>query len=374
MINEKERKQIQRYCVYPKIALAAIIMSFVMCGLLVLLEMIDDLVFHNKGFQPAGLITIIGFVVVYVVIFCYCMLCPRFGMRGRQWRELQARLQVKQTEKDRSGQVAGTLAMQASSRLLKNSNNDTAKHIGGAMEVAGAVSAVATASDVLSETWMNAEEMANTYGVRIPKIKKWIVGLGVLPVLIVIGVYIPQYMQGRQDMKESIAVCTERIETVKEALAPVCEYVYADNPQESYSDYSYHVTGNLRERGDGVQASYVYITFDTNGTITEIHYTEEIDPNVSLEENLTRIRQDFEILHGPLADLDVPVADPDLLMVYELPDTFQQEFLSGSLYEEIRMHADGYPIQVYCSFSTETEEDFDEYSKPDVSLLLSGKN
>ena len=134
------------------------------------------------------------------------------------------------------------------------------------------------------------------------------------------------------------------------------------------------MTGNLRERGDGVQASYVCITFDTNGTITEIHYTEEIDPNVSLEENLTRIRQDFEILHGPLADLDVPVADPDLLMVYELPDTFQQEFLSGSLYEEIRMHADGYPIQVYCSFSTETEEDFDEYSKPDVSLLLSGKN
>lgn len=50
MLQEKERKQILRYCIYPKIALTAIILSLVLAVLILPLEMIDDLVFHNKGF------------------------------------------------------------------------------------------------------------------------------------------------------------------------------------------------------------------------------------------------------------------------------------------------------------------------------------
>ena len=43
MINNKEKKMIQRYCIYPKIAVVALIFSFVQCALIVPLEMIDDL-------------------------------------------------------------------------------------------------------------------------------------------------------------------------------------------------------------------------------------------------------------------------------------------------------------------------------------------
>lgn len=55
MINDKEKKMIQRYCIYPKIAVIALIFSFIQCALIVPLEMIDDLVFHNKGFEPTGM-------------------------------------------------------------------------------------------------------------------------------------------------------------------------------------------------------------------------------------------------------------------------------------------------------------------------------
>ena len=41
MINNKEKKMIQRYCIYPKIAVVALIFSFVQCALIVPLEMID---------------------------------------------------------------------------------------------------------------------------------------------------------------------------------------------------------------------------------------------------------------------------------------------------------------------------------------------
>jgi len=37
-LSKKEQKRIQKYCVFPKISRVAIIMSFVLCGLIVVLE------------------------------------------------------------------------------------------------------------------------------------------------------------------------------------------------------------------------------------------------------------------------------------------------------------------------------------------------
>lgn len=141
---------IQRYCIYPKIAVVALIFSFVQCALIVPLEMIDDLVFQNKGFQPTGMFTAIGFVIIYVVIFCFCALVPKFGMNGNKWKSLIHRLNVKQSETDYSKEVSAALASQAVGRFLKESDNDTAKNIGSAMQVAGAVSTVSTSIDMLS--------------------------------------------------------------------------------------------------------------------------------------------------------------------------------------------------------------------------------
>lgn len=371
MLQEKERKQILRYCIYPKIALTAIILSLVLAVLILPLEMIDDLVFHNKGFQPAGLYTILGFVAVYVIIFCYCTLCPRFGMRGKRWAALQAGLNVPQTEKDHSGQIASTLALQSSGRLLSKSDNDTAKHIGGALEVAGAVSAVATAADVLSETWGNAESMAHAYGVPIPNIKKQLIAFAVLPVLIVIGIYIPQYVQGNQAIQEKIAASAEQLQIAEDALSPVCEYVSADDPYENYHDYGYHVSGYLRERGSGTQTCYVYLTFDESGIITEVSYCCEIDINISLEENLRQIEQDFETLEAPLANLNISVANPELLTLHRLPEEFKEAFLTGTIYENIHIYTNAAPIRLSCSFVTDSEEDFDEYSRPYIMFWIS---
>ena len=68
-LSEKEKKQTRRYCVYLKIALRALIMSFVLCALIVPLEMIDDLVFHNDGFQPVGIDTGIALIALCVACF-----------------------------------------------------------------------------------------------------------------------------------------------------------------------------------------------------------------------------------------------------------------------------------------------------------------
>ena len=257
-LTEQEKKRIQRYCTYPKIAATALVMSFVACLLMLPLQMVNDIAFHQKEFQPAGIYTAIALTVIELAIFCYCALAPRFGMQGKQWKELQSRLAVAQTNKDRSAEVAGVLATQAAGRLLKNSDNDLARNLGGAAEIAGAVGAVATAADVLAETSSNAEAMAAAYDVTIPSVKKQIIALAVAPAIVLLGVYIPQFVQGNNELQVRKAAAAEQLAIAQDALEPVCERVAADNPYESYHDYGYRIIGYLRDNDLGAQAAYVY--------------------------------------------------------------------------------------------------------------------
>ena len=372
-VSKQEKKRIQRYCIYPKIAFAALVMAFVACLLMLPLQMINDIAFHQKEFQPAGIYAAIALTAIELAIFCYCALAPRFGMRGKQWKELQSRLAVAQTNKDRSADVASVLAAQAAGRLLKDSDNDVARNLGGAAEIAGAVGAVATAADVLAETSSNAEAMANAYGVTIPSAKKQIIALIVVPVIVLLGAYIPQYIQGSSELQARKAAAAEQLTIAQDALEPVCERIAADDPYESYHDYGYRTIGYLRDNDLGSQAAYVYLSFDADGMLTSVDYTSQINPVASLEDNLARVEQDIATLCAPLNGLDISVATPDLLTPCSLSDEFKQAFLAGSLYEEISIKTEDESIKSYYTFETEPEEEFDEYTHPEIRLILSAK-
>ncbi len=73
-LSEQERKRIQRYCIYPKIAGAALAMAFVLPFLIIPFEMIDDIVFHHESFQETGMMTALALTAVELAIFCYCAL------------------------------------------------------------------------------------------------------------------------------------------------------------------------------------------------------------------------------------------------------------------------------------------------------------
>lgn len=372
-VSEQEKKRIQRYCIYPKIAAAALVMAFVACLLMLPLQMVNDIAFHQKEFQAAGIYTAIALTAIELAIFCYCALAPRFGMQSKQWKELQSRLAVAQTNKDRSAEVAGVLAAQAAGRLLKDSDNDIARNLGGGAEIAGAVGAVATAADVLAETSSNAEAMATAYGVTIPSAKKQIIALAVVPVIVLLGVYVPQFVQGNSELQARKATAAEQLAITQKALEPVCERIAADDPYESYHDYGYRIIGYLRDNDLGAQAAYVYLSFDADGTLTDVDYTSQIDPEASFEDNLARVEQDIATLCAPLNGLDISVAAPGLLMPCSLSDEFKQAFLAGSLYEGISIKTEDKSIKSYYTFDTDPEDEFDEYTRPEISLMLSAK-
>lgn len=367
-LTDNEKRQILRYCASPKFAAAALAMAFASAVLILPLEMVDDLVFHNKGFDPAGLYTALAFVALNLVVFCYCTLSPKFGMRGKQWRSLQERLRVPQTETDRSAQVAGVLAAQAAGRLLKNSDSDAARGLGGAAEIAGAVGAVATAADILSEISGNAEAMAEAYGLPVPSAKKQLIAFVALPVAVTVGVYVPQFARGSQELQARTAAAAEQLALAEAAFGPVCERVTVDNPHERYQDYGYRAIAYLREGDEGAQKAYVYLSFNEEGTLTGVDYCEEIDPGESLEESLARAEKDFAELCAPLSGSGIRTGNPALLTSCAVPDDFKEAFLAGSVYEEVRVSSTDENLKTWCTFDTEPEADFDEYTRPTIRL------
>ena len=215
--------------------------------------------------------------------------------------------------------------------------------------------------------------MAAAYGVEIPSAKKQIITLIAVPVIVLLGAYIPQFVQGSSELQARKAAAAEQLAIAQNALEPVCERIAADDPYESYHDYGYRIIGYLRDNDLGAQAAYVYLSFDADGTLTDVDYTSQIDPEASFEDNLARVEQDIATLCAPLNGLDISVAAPDLLETCRLSDEFKQAFLAGSLYEEISLKTEDDPIRSYYAFDTDPEEEFDEYTHPEISLMLSAK-
>ena len=270
MLTEREEKLIQKYCLFPQIAITALIMALVLGAPFILLEMIDDLVFHDSETLFWGLYVYLGFVVVYLVLYCYCTLRTKLGMRKEEWQELQRRLSVRQSQSDYSGAVAGSLATGATGRLMQKSQNKTVRGVGTAAEVAGAIGAVATAGAMNAEIARNAEAMAEAYGVAVPKAKKLRLALVLVPLLVLIGAYIPQYVQANAAMQQNTLIVSQRLEAVSSVLEPVCEYLSVDDPAERYQDYGYRIIGYLRGMYTNTEKCYIYISFDASGVIESI--------------------------------------------------------------------------------------------------------
>lgn len=63
--------------------------------------------FTMKKSSFGAFMSIWGFAALYLILFCYCTLRAKLGMRKEEWQELQRRLKVRQQQSDYSAAAAG---------------------------------------------------------------------------------------------------------------------------------------------------------------------------------------------------------------------------------------------------------------------------
>ena len=120
----------------------------------------------------------------------------------------------------------------------------------------------------------------------------------------------------------------------------------------------YHVTGYLYDY-DAPDKSYVYVRVDNTGRITEISYYISVNIAAGKDENIERAKQDILKLNAMVKEAGVEALSSEILEECALPQEFISEFQAGSYYEEVSWSAGE---NVYASYITDLEEDYDEYS------------
>lgn len=337
VLDDKDIRLIKRCCVLPRLGLAALVMSSVSMVLLIPLEMVADLVFHRQSFSAVPLTVVLALVIANMAAFIYCVLYPTFVQRGKHWKQLVVRLRVEQDDEDRSAQAAA------------------------------GVETVTTAAGILFQTRRNAEEVAEAYGIAVPKVKKHLIAYVLACVAIVVAPYIPVYLQANDELAQTVAVSSTRVAAVSDALRPTCEYVSADDPAERYQEYGYNVRGYLH--GSDERDCYIYVCLDVSGQVESVHYTEELDVNKTMEENVSQVEEDFAAMGAGLAGLDVPVKTDGLLSTRSLTDGFKEQLLAGNVYTAIDYTYETVgDVRLQSVFETKAASEFDEHTRPTVTL------
>ena len=153
----------------------------------------------------------------------------------------------------------------------------------------------------------------------------------------------------------------------------------ADDPLEHRQDSGYRVSGNITNVDGDIIAN---VSVETNelGAVDSVIYNADVDINRTPEENLAFAEETFSRFHAALADVDlqaegIELLDTGLVQTPTLPEEFRDAFLAGDYYTAIDTDLDDTgTLRAWALFDTDPEEEFDEYSMPQISIFLVAKN
>lgn len=365
MFTEQEKRLIKKYCLLPRVSIAFLIMALLIGFVWILLVMINDMVFKGD-FYMLGLYAYLGVTIVYTVAFIVCFLIPRIGMRKEKWKQIVKKANVAMSNNDYSSKISATLGTRAAGALLNMSDDNNVNKAGDALNAMAAVGTVATVSQMTNEISKNAKLVASVSGVEIPKAKKYIISIILLPILLLTLVYIPQYMTSKQNTDAGIALASKSVYALQTSLKQDCDHVSIDDPKEEYSDNGYQVTGYLYDYEEPHNA-YISVTVGNDGLINDVRYSVGIDLQVSKEKNLKKAELDLLKLNVMMNDSGVKALSYDLLEEYTLPEEFQSQFKSISYYEDLSFQKDE---NMSVNYMTDSEEEYDEYSESYIYISI----
>lgn len=356
MLSEKEEKIIKRYYILLKIAIPSLIMAFLIGFIWLVLVTVDGLFLHGDIKITLSLNVYIGFAIGYITLFVYGFLYPRFGMLGETWKGILRKCQIRQTDFGNYDKIAEAQATRALGNLTGSSG----------LQAAGAVDTVDAAIDIGSSMLKNVVNVANRAGVSLPNTRKYTLSLVIIPVLILVCVFIPQYIESYDNLEYEKRLVSESVCKLNDIFEENCVYVSMDDINERYQDYGYDITGYLYDF-DTDDRTRVTVTVNEEGLISDVIYSLSVNIKVSNDENIDKISNDLLKLQDMVNGVDINATDESIIGVYGLPDEFVQAFAEQSYYEDFKeTYIDGEGNSIYISYETDTIENFDEYTNPYV--------
>ena len=366
MLDEEQKKLVKKYCLYPSLSLTFLIVCLTIGILWLILNMLGDLVFNSTTVYTIGIWVYIGIVLVYLILFIYCFLCTKLGMRKEKWTKIVEYADVRLSNKDYSKGISALLGARGVSTLLDMSDNQSLKNASDALDVASAIGSVAMVASMTNELSSNAKTVARVFDVEIPKARKYVLSIIFIPIILLIATYIPHFIFCANNANNQALIASKSVYALQRSFETDCVNVRIDDPFEKYNSHGYDVAGYLYDY-DEEYNSNINVSVNNEGLIEEITYSIDIDINKRKEENLEKAKLDILKLNVMLNDANVKALSNELLEEYELPKEFCDKFMEGSYYEKINYSVNE---NVDINYFTETKEDYDEYSSSYIYFTI----
>ena len=364
-LTEQQIKLLRQYCLYPVMASASLATALLIGGVWLVLVMVNDMVFYAP-FNPIGLWLYLGIVFVYMVIFVVLFLSSRKKGQSDDCYELMRMADTCLAEGDYSAQISTMLGARAAGHLLKMSSNKGLKSAGEVAEATAAIGTLITVAQMTGRRAKQGRVVAGVLGVPVPRARRYVLPLVLIPVVLLAAVYIPHFMAAKQSTDAQRQTAAQSVYAVQQAFLQGCEEVYIDDPLEQYSRYGYSVTGYLYSY-ESENKAYITVEVGNDGVLHRVSYYISVDITQEKQENLTRAQQDFATLNALLNSAGVSAVSPEILRRCDFSSVFAAQFNSGSYYEEIFFRENDY---ISVSYTTDTEEEYDEYSTSYIYLSI----
>lgn len=378
MLDARDAKLIKKYYLLPKAAWYSLAALFLTGGVAILLVMIDNIGLGSSGF---GDMQAIAMAVLMVIEGAACIafgIAARRGLGSERWQELEREAMGANADIDSNPALAGGIGMAAAGRLVDTLDNDDLDALSTGLEVAGAAMATYGFFDTMRRMSKAAAAVAHVHGLELPGLGRTRLLVMGLPLLLLTLAFVPRFMDSAALASASQEASTRTIQAFDTALEPVCGYTLADEPLEHRQDSGYRVSGNITDENDAVAS--VAIETDELGTVDSVAYNADVDIARTPEENLAFAEECFARFHEALASVDIEaegieLLDAGLVQKPVLPEEFRQAFLTGDYYTALDVDLDDTgTLRAWALFDTEPQAEFDEYTRPRISIYLMAKS
>lgn len=378
MLDARDEKLVRKHYLLPKVAWYALAALFPTGGFTILLVMIDNIALGSSGFGDLQLAVMVALLVTEGALCIACGLAAKAGLRSEHWQELERAAMGLNAGASANGAIAGGIGVAAGGRLVGTLGGDDLDALGTGLEIAGGSMAAYGFFETMNRMSKSAAAVGHAFGVKLPGLTRTRLAAFVLPFLILVLAFIPRFMESASQTSAAQEAAAHTVAKVARALEPVSDRVSADDPSLQRRDSGYDVTGRITdENGDGI--ARITLETDEHGLVTGVIYSSEVDIERTTEENLARAEQAFARFHNALAtaaptDEGVEYADMGLLAAPNLPEDFRQAFLANDYYTELDIDMeDTGTLRAWALFSTEPEDEFDEYTDTSISIYLQAR-
>lgn len=332
MLSDNKAKLVKKCYLVPKIARYSLLSLFPTGAAAILLVMIDNIALGSNGLGDLQLIAISAIMIAEGILTIACGLSAKTTLRSERWRAI---------ERETHG---GPVCPDSASGL----------NVFALMDLLGS----------------SAAAIAHKQGIALSKPGRAAAAVFLTPILLLVLAFTPRFIDSATRASSAQNSAAQTLSAFQDALEPGVSYVMADDPLERRQDGGYQVSGNVTDQNGGIIAR-ISIETDSQGAVDGVVYSAHVDIEKSAQDNLAFADEIFDRLHELIANVDAPQVAAGLLNEPQLPAEFRESFLAGDYYTPLDYDLDNTgDLRAWATFSTDSRDEFDEYSSPRISIFL----